>query len=240
MQHTHLSPHKQQQKDMKNNLSNVFFDFNYSIFSSSFIQLNFLLYNKFSSFLYSFSSSSSSSSSSYSFFPSPKRYIIINSLHFTFKDFFQRYLTSSSSLSSTSLSPSSSTSSEKNLLSLYQNMVSGGLAGGISLLFIYPMDYPKILLAQEQFGFFSLYKGFSLSLLGVVTYRSIYFGLYDTFSIRNISLINLWKKKEEEKELNSIEITRRKTVLSNYLVNLFYNYLFYQQWINGRLYCSSY
>ncbi|XP_076676654.1 ADP,ATP carrier protein-like [Andrena cerasifolii] len=81
------------------------------------------------------------------------------------------------------------------------NLASGGAAGASSLLFVYPLDFARTRLAadigtadQRQFtglgdcllkiykadGFFGLYRGFSVSVQGIVIYRAAYFGLYDT------------------------------------------------------------
>merc|ERR1711939_31874 len=80
------------------------------------------------------------------------------------------------------------------------NMASGGLAGAGSLTIVYPLDYARTRLASDvgsgnpQFsglgdclmktmqsgGFFSMYSGFGVSVVGIVAYRGPYFGLYDT------------------------------------------------------------
>merc|ERR1719197_375456 len=80
------------------------------------------------------------------------------------------------------------------------NMASGGLAGAGSLTIVYPLDYARTRLASDvgsgnpQFsglgdclmktikggGFFSMYNGFGVSVVGIVAYRGPYFGVYDT------------------------------------------------------------
>jgi solute carrier family 25 (adenine nucleotide translocator) protein 4/5/6/31 len=81
------------------------------------------------------------------------------------------------------------------------NMASGGLAGAGSLCIVYPLDYARTRLAsdvgtgQRTFngladclvktakgpgGFFSLYNGFGVSVAGIIPYRGVYFGMYDT------------------------------------------------------------
>ena len=80
------------------------------------------------------------------------------------------------------------------------NMASGGLAGAGSLTIVYPLDYARTRLASDvgsgnpQFnglmdcltktikggGFFSMYNGFGVSVVGIVAYRGPYFGLFDT------------------------------------------------------------
>ncbi|KAF9972223.1 ADP/ATP carrier protein [Actinomortierella ambigua] len=83
------------------------------------------------------------------------------------------------------------------------NLASGGLAGASSLLFVYSLDYARTRLANDakgknggarQFnglidvyrktiatdGVAGLYRGFPLSAFGIVIYRGLYFGLYDS------------------------------------------------------------
>merc|ERR1711959_342354 len=82
------------------------------------------------------------------------------------------------------------------------NMASGGLAGAGSLLIVHPLDYARTRLASDvgtgkaQFngladclkktvasgGVGSLYNGIGVSIVGVVPYRGVYFGLFDTMS----------------------------------------------------------
>merc|ERR1712174_24660 len=82
------------------------------------------------------------------------------------------------------------------------NVASGGLAGAGSLLIVYPLDYARTRLASDvggkerQFnglvdclkktvqagGFFSLYNGIGVSIMGIIPYRGSYFGLFDTLS----------------------------------------------------------
>eukprot|EP00043_Microstomoeca_roanoka_P026480 m.11714 g.11714 ORF g.11714 m.11714 type:complete len:321 (+) comp6638_c1_seq1:342-1304(+) len=85
------------------------------------------------------------------------------------------------------------------------NMASGGLAGALSLLFVYSLDYARTRLANDnksagkggerQFnglldvykktiasdGVAGLYRGFVISCVGIIVYRGFYFGLYDSF-----------------------------------------------------------
>merc|ERR1740125_41857 len=89
------------------------------------------------------------------------------------------------------------------------NMASGGLAGAGSLTIVYPLDYARTRLASDvgsgtpqfsglfdfltktmsQGGFFSMYNGFGVSVVGIIAYRGPYFGLYDTLKEKNP-----WKK----------------------------------------------
>ncbi|XP_041363028.1 ADP,ATP carrier protein 3, mitochondrial-like [Gigantopelta aegis] len=86
-----------------------------------------------------------------------------------------------------------------------KNVGSGGLAGAMSLVFVYSLDYARTRLANDakasgkgkgerQFsgmidvyrqtlksdGFVGLYRGFVISCVGIVVYRGCYFGFYDT------------------------------------------------------------
>jgi solute carrier family 25 (adenine nucleotide translocator) protein 4/5/6/31 len=84
------------------------------------------------------------------------------------------------------------------------NMASGGLAGASSLLFVYSLDYARTRLANDaksakkggerQFnglvdvyrktlasdGLAGLYRGFAISCVGIIVYRGLYFGLFDS------------------------------------------------------------
>lgn len=84
------------------------------------------------------------------------------------------------------------------------NLASGGIAGAISLAFVYSLDYARTRLANDaksakgdaprEFnglfdvykktlasdGIAGLYRGFGPSVIGIVVYRGLYFGLYDS------------------------------------------------------------
>ncbi|KZC04799.1 PREDICTED: ADP,ATP carrier protein-like [Dufourea novaeangliae] len=81
------------------------------------------------------------------------------------------------------------------------SLASGGAAGATSLLFVYPLDFARTRLAADigkadkrEFkglgdclakvyktdGFTGLYRGFSVSVQGIIIYRAAYFGFYDT------------------------------------------------------------
>ena len=82
------------------------------------------------------------------------------------------------------------------------NMASGGLAGAGSLMIVYPLDYARTRLAsdvgagKQQFnglidcltktvknaGVGGLYNGVGVSIVGIIPYRGVYFGLFDTLS----------------------------------------------------------
>lgn len=84
------------------------------------------------------------------------------------------------------------------------NLASGGLAGASSLAFVYSLDYARTRLANDnksakkggerQFkglvdvyrktiasdGVAGLYRGFVISCVGIIVYRGLYFGVYDS------------------------------------------------------------
>jgi len=81
------------------------------------------------------------------------------------------------------------------------NLASGGAAGATSLCFVYPLDYARTRLAADvgsggsrQYtglvnclsstfksdGLTGLYRGFGVSVQGIIIYRASYFGFYDT------------------------------------------------------------
>jgi solute carrier family 25 (adenine nucleotide translocator) protein 4/5/6/31 len=82
------------------------------------------------------------------------------------------------------------------------NLASGGMAGATSLCFVYPLDFARTRLAadvgkgaaEREFsglgncltkiyrsdGLYGLYRGFSVSVQGIIIYRASYFGFFDT------------------------------------------------------------
>jgi solute carrier family 25 (adenine nucleotide translocator) protein 4/5/6/31 len=81
------------------------------------------------------------------------------------------------------------------------NMASGGAAGATSLTVVYPLDFARTRLASDvgsgkerEFtglvdclakimksdGPIGLYRGFGISVIGIIIYRAFYFGMYDT------------------------------------------------------------
>eukprot|EP01084_Bolivina_argentea_P186452 321387_1 len=90
-------------------------------------------------------------------------------------------------------------------VSFAKNIASGGLAGAMSLTFVYSLDFARTRLANDtkgsgkggqgrQFnglfdvyrktfasdGFAGLYRGFAISCVGIIVYRGCYFGFYDS------------------------------------------------------------
>jgi len=94
---------------------------------------------------------------------------------------------------------------ESPLKSLGVNIASGGLAGAGSLCIVYPLDYARTRLASDvgsgkrdfngladcliktvrQGGPLGLYNGFGVSVIGIIPYRGVYFGMYDTLADLN-------------------------------------------------------
>ncbi|XP_013411540.1 ADP,ATP carrier protein isoform X2 [Lingula anatina] len=84
-----------------------------------------------------------------------------------------------------------------------KNIFSGGVAGGMSLCVVYSLDYARTRLANDAVkegserqyknlrdvykqtlktdGIRGLYRGFGVSVVGIMVYRGFYFGLYDSF-----------------------------------------------------------
>jgi len=84
------------------------------------------------------------------------------------------------------------------------NLASGGAAGASSLAFVYSLDYARTRLANDnkaakkggsrEFnglvdvyvktiksdGIVGLYRGFNISCVGIIVYRGLYFGMYDS------------------------------------------------------------
>jgi solute carrier family 25 (adenine nucleotide translocator) protein 4/5/6/31 len=118
------------------------------------------------------------------------RYFPTQALNFAFKDQFKRMFKSSKA--------------DGYCLSFGKNIASGGLAGATSLFFVYSLDYARTRLANDnksakkggerQFnglidvysktlksdGIQGLYRGFTISCVGIIVYRGLYFGMYDS------------------------------------------------------------
>ena len=119
------------------------------------------------------------------------RYFPTQALNFAFKDYYKRLF---------------GFKKEKDGYWMWfaGNLASGGAAGATSLLFVYSLDYARTRLANDnksskkggerQFkglfdvysktlksdGIAGLYRGFVISCVGIVVYRGLYFGLYDS------------------------------------------------------------
>ncbi|GMP88105.1 hypothetical protein CsSME_00040207 [Camellia sinensis var. sinensis] len=119
------------------------------------------------------------------------RYFPTQALNFAFKDYFKRLF-----------------NFKKDRDGYWKwfagNLGSGGAAGASSLLFVYSLDYARTRLANDakaakkggerQFnglvdvyrktmktdGIAGLYRGFNISCVGIIVYRGLYFGMYDS------------------------------------------------------------
>jgi solute carrier family 25 (adenine nucleotide translocator) protein 4/5/6/31 len=119
------------------------------------------------------------------------RYFPTQALNFAFKDYFKRLF-----------------NFKKDRDGYWKwfggNLASGGAAGASSLFFVYSLDYARTRLAKDakaakgggerQFnglvdvyrktlksdGVAGLYRGFNISCVGIIVYRGLYFGLYDS------------------------------------------------------------
>merc|ERR1719498_2304118 len=99
------------------------------------------------------------------------------------------------------------------------NMASGGAAGATSLCFVYPLDFGRTRLAADvgsgkdreftglvdslkkcaaKDGIQGLYRGFGISVVGIIAYRASYFGLFDTGKVllfedmKKANLLAVW------------------------------------------------
>ncbi|OVA02575.1 Mitochondrial carrier protein [Macleaya cordata] len=120
------------------------------------------------------------------------RYFPTQALNFAFKDYFKRLF-----------------NFKKDRDGYWKwfagNLASGGAAGASSLFFVYSLDYARTRLANDakaakkgggdrQFnglvdvyrktlksdGLAGLYRGFNISCVGIIVYRGLYFGMYDS------------------------------------------------------------
>jgi len=120
------------------------------------------------------------------------RYFPTQALNFALKDFFKKFM---------------AFNKDKDGYAKWfaGNLISGGAAGAVSLLFVYSLDYARTRLANDakasgkggserQFnglidvyrktwasdGILGLYRGFAVSCTGIIVYRGFYFGFYDS------------------------------------------------------------
>lgn len=118
------------------------------------------------------------------------RYFPTQALNFAFKDQIKAAFKASKS--------------DPYMVNFGKNIASGGVAGAMSLCFVYSLDYARTRLANDtksakkggerQFnglvdvyrktlatdGVAGLYRGFVISCFGIIIYRGCYFGFYDT------------------------------------------------------------
>jgi solute carrier family 25 (adenine nucleotide translocator) protein 4/5/6/31 len=118
------------------------------------------------------------------------RYFPTQALNFAFKDTYKRIFMAG-------------VDKDKEFLKFFAaNLASGGAAGATSLCFVYPLDFARTRLAMDvgkdkgsrEFkgiidcctkiakhdGPVGLYRGFLVSVQGIIIYRAAYFGIFDT------------------------------------------------------------
>ena len=128
------------------------------------------------------------------------RYFPTQALNFSFKDYFKRLF-------------GRNKDRDGYFVWFLGNLASGGAAGSLSLMFVYSLDYARTRLSndlksakkggEKQFnglidvyaktmksdGIAGLYRGFVISCVGIVIYRGLYFGIFD--SVKPILPANL-------------------------------------------------
>ena len=119
------------------------------------------------------------------------RYFPTQALNFSFKDYFKRMF-------------GKNKERDGYWVWFAGNLASGGAAGSVSLCFVYSLDYARTRLSndlksakkggEKQFnglldvykktwasdGIAGLYRGFVISCIGIVIYRGLYFGIFDS------------------------------------------------------------
>ncbi|KAF5277660.1 hypothetical protein FQR65_LT15930 [Abscondita terminalis] len=117
------------------------------------------------------------------------RYFPTQALNFAFKDIYQKMFLEG-------------IDKKKQFFKYFMgNLASGGAAGATSLCFVYPLDYARTRLAADvgggkdriytglmdclvktmkSDGLIGLYRGFVVSVQGIIIYRATYFGCFDT------------------------------------------------------------
>ncbi|KAF5284060.1 hypothetical protein FQR65_LT13606 [Abscondita terminalis] len=117
------------------------------------------------------------------------RYFPTQALNFAFKDIYQKMFLEG-------------IDKKKQFFKYFMgNLASGGAAGATSLCFVYPLDYARTRLAADvgggkdriytglmdclvktmkSDGIIGLYRGFVVSVQGIIIYRATYFGCFDT------------------------------------------------------------
>ena len=119
------------------------------------------------------------------------RYFPTQALNFAFKDYFKRLF-------------GRNKERDGYFIWFLGNLASGGAAGSLSLMFVYSLDYARTRLSndlksakkggEKQFtglidvykktlasdGIAGLYRGFVISCVGIVIYRGLYFGIFDS------------------------------------------------------------
>lgn len=120
------------------------------------------------------------------------RYFPTQAMNFAFKDFYKNLFMPKG---------------QKNYSywdAFWRNLLSGGGAGATSLIVVYPLDLARTRMSTDkgkgesrtytglgdcvkktwkEGGIRALYKGFNISVAGIIPYRAVYFGGYDTLKM---------------------------------------------------------
>ena len=131
------------------------------------------------------------------------RYFPTQALNFSFKDFYKRIFNPYNQ-------------KKEPVKYFIGNCASGGAAGATSLTFVYPLDFARTRLAADvgsggdreftgivdclrkiatKDGPQGLYRGFGISVAGIIFYRAAYFGLFDTAKemfLKDANLLVKW------------------------------------------------
>ena len=134
------------------------------------------------------------------------RYFPTQALNFAFKDFYKK-----------ALNPYNP--KKEPVKFFFGNCASGGAAGATSLTVVYPLDFARTRLAadvgsggEREFsglvdclkkilakdGPQGLYRGFGISVVGIIAYRASYFGMFDTGKAmlfpdaKNANVLAMW------------------------------------------------
>ena len=134
------------------------------------------------------------------------RYFPTQALNFAFKDFYKK-----------TLNPYDP--KKQPGMFFIGNCASGGAAGATSLTVVYPLDFARTRLAadvgsgsEREFtglvdclkkvaqkdGAGGLYRGFGISVIGIIAYRASYFGMFDTGKAmlfpdaKNANVLAMW------------------------------------------------
>ena len=134
------------------------------------------------------------------------RYFPTQALNFACKDFYKTYLNP--------YNPK-----KEPVKFFFGNCASGGAAGATSLTVVYPLDFARTRLAADvgsggdreftglvdclkkmaaKDGPAGLYRGFGISVVGIIAYRASYFGMFDTgkammfADAKNASFLAMW------------------------------------------------
>jgi solute carrier family 25 (adenine nucleotide translocator) protein 4/5/6/31 len=120
------------------------------------------------------------------------RYFPTQALNFAFKDTYKKMFLNNVD------------KNKQPIRFMFGNLASGGAAGATSLCFVYPLDFARTRLAADvgkgatrEFkgladclikiaksdGPIGLYRGFFVSVQGIIIYRAAYFGMFDTLKV---------------------------------------------------------